>query len=200
MNMRIFWQGITIGFSISAPIGANGLLCISRSLLQGALTGFVSGLGAASAHLIYSCMAGLGLGFLTAQESSLKIIGGIFLCYLGIKIFFEKPPKNNVCVQKVSFKNAYLSGLFVALTNPQTIFYFLALFSSTGAIELVNSISTTTMAIGVFLGSAFWWLILSSTFSLLFRAITLKKMRYLNYLSGVIIIAFGLKPLFDLSH
>lgn len=203
MDFQLLRSGLTIGLSIAAPIGANGLLCINRSLLQGTLTEFVSGLGAASAHLLYSSIAGLGLGFisgiLTGQEFLLKTVGGLFLCYLGIKIFLKKTPKKNVPIQKVSLKTAYLSTLLLALTNPQTVFSFLGLFSSAGVIEPENSLSAAIMLVGVFLGSAFWWLFVSVSVSSISKWVTPKRMRYFNFLSGVAIVSFGLKTLFSLS-
>ena len=53
MDIGLLLKGITIGFAIAAPVGPIGVLCIRRTLAEGRTSGFVSGLGAASADVIY---------------------------------------------------------------------------------------------------------------------------------------------------
>src|SRR5437868_6360790 len=88
-------RGLIIGLSIAAPVGPIGVLCIRRSLEQGARTGFFTGLGAATADAIYGGIAAFGLTtisrFLQNQTTPLRLVGGIFLLYLGIKTIFTKP-------------------------------------------------------------------------------------------------------------
>ena len=57
MDFTFFTRGLAIGFSIAAPVGPIGLLCIRRTLADGRLVGFVSGLGAATADAIYGVVA-----------------------------------------------------------------------------------------------------------------------------------------------
>ena len=47
MSMHVLLQGLTIGFSIAAPVGPIGLLCIRRAVADGSRAGFICGLGAA---------------------------------------------------------------------------------------------------------------------------------------------------------
>jgi arginine exporter protein ArgO len=49
--------------------------------------------------------------------------------------------------------------------------------------------------LGVFVGSALWWLLLSSGVSLLRSRLTGSRMRWLNRVSGVVILAFGIVAL-----
>ncbi|MDJ0726560.1 MAG: LysE family transporter [Prochloraceae cyanobacterium] len=199
MSIYMLKSGLSIGFAVAAPIGVIGVLCINRSLLQGTLIGFISGLGAASAHSLYSFIAGLGLEclseFLAGKYFLLEIFGALFLCYFGTKVFLKKPPKKDINIQKISLKTAYLSTFLAALTNPQTIFSFLAMFSTSEAIAIQNSFSVATTIVGVFLGSALWWLFLTTLVGSISRWITPKRIRIINYISGVIIISFGLKIL-----
>ena len=65
MDISLLLKGLVIGFSIAAPVGPIGVLCIRRTLVQGRLYGFVSGLGAASADAIYGAIAGFGLTFIS---------------------------------------------------------------------------------------------------------------------------------------
>ena len=97
MEIGLLLRGIIIGFSIAAPVGPIGILCIRRTLTGGRTHGMVSGLGAATADAIYGSIAGLGLtavsGFLVSQQVELRIVGGVFLCYLGVKTLLAEPPE-----------------------------------------------------------------------------------------------------------
>ena len=197
MSAIFLVQGALIGFSVAAPVGINGLICIKRTLTQGKIAGFISGLGAATAHGIFSSVAGLGLtyvsSFLLEQEFWLRLIGGAVLCYLGAKTFMSKPPRKNVELsQNSSLVNAYLTTLLLSFTNPLTILSFAAIFSGSSLGSTLNNPTATLQTIlGVFAGSACWWLILSSGVEFCRKWITPKNLRLLNYISGVIIAALG---------
>jgi threonine/homoserine/homoserine lactone efflux protein len=95
MAAPFFLKGMAIGFSIAAPVGPIGLLCIRRSLAEGSVTGLAVGLGAATADAAYGAVAAFGLtavsGFLIGHRLWLSLIGGLFLCYLGARIFWRSP-------------------------------------------------------------------------------------------------------------
>src|ERR671911_1245142 len=89
MDLTFFARGLAIGFAIAAPLGAIGLLCIRRTLADGRLVGFVSGLGAATADAMYGAVAALGLtaisSAIVAHQGVVRLLGGVFLCYLGVR-------------------------------------------------------------------------------------------------------------------
>ena len=78
MDARLLFSGLVIGFSIAAPVGPIGVLCIRRTLAEGRLHGLVSGLGAATADAVYGCIAAFGLAFisdlLVQQQLGLRIV------------------------------------------------------------------------------------------------------------------------------
>ena len=98
MDFTYFARGLAIGFAIAAPVGAIGLLCIRRTLADGRLVGFVSGLGAATADAIYGAVAALGLtaisSAIVAQQSVVRLVGGVFLCFLGVRTALSHPAPN----------------------------------------------------------------------------------------------------------
>lgn len=201
-----FLQGFLLGFSIAAPVGPIGILCIRRTLASGRLHGLVSGLGAASADACYGLAAAFGLtalsGLLLAWQTPIRLLGGIFLLYLAARIFFSKPPAENA--QPVSEKNgglagAYFSTFLLTLSNPMTILSFTAIFAglglAAGAGELAHS---AALVAGVFTGSAAWWLTLSLGVGLLRARVTPKVMTWVNRASGLVIAAFGLAALVSL--
>lgn len=202
----LFLQGIGIGLAIAAPVGVIGVLCIQRTLTQGRWIGFVSGMGAATADGLYGCIAGLGLtaiaDLLVAQSQWLMLVGGVFLCYLGVTTFRRRPPKANLADPKSSTAGlnqpfrAYLSVLLLTLTNPLTIFSFLGVFSGLGLGQTSGDAQgAIALVSGVFLGSALWWLTLSTGVHYLSRYFASSWLVWLNRTSGVVIVAFGLVAL-----
>jgi len=200
VDIIYLYKGLIIGFSIAAPVGPIGILCIKRTLSMGRWVGLISGMGAASADAIYGCIAAFGLtfisNFLIHQQIWLRLIGGGFLCYLGIKIFFSTPVDSAAQSSHLSMLNAYGSTFFLTLTNPLTIFPFAAIFAGLGlAEESGNYLSATITVLGVFLGSACWWILLSTGVSLLRVRFKPAGFQWLNWISGSIILGFGITAL-----
>ena len=196
-------KGILIGFSIAAPVGPIGVLCIRRTLAEGRATGFVSGLGAATADAIYGCIAGFGLTlvtrFLMDQQVWLRLFGGAFLCYLGVKTVLSRPAKQAASAKGSGLAGAYGSTFLLTLTNPMTILSFAAVFAGLGLASAGGSYaSASILVLGVFAGSALWWLMLSGGVSLLRSRFDVPGLEWVNRISGVIITGFGVVALLSL--
>src|SRR5262245_10169626 len=120
---------MALGFSIAAPVGPIGLLCIRRSLALGPKHGLITGLGAATADAFYGSIAAFGLSFLTsvlvAQQLWTRLIGGAFLAYLGASIFISKPVESKGSDQSSSLFRSYFSSLALTVANPMTILSFI---------------------------------------------------------------------------
>ena len=76
--------GAGIGFSVAAPIGPIGILCIQRTLTSGLAAGLLTGLGAATVHVAYGAVAIAGLGaiakpWLDAHAVALGLISAALL-------------------------------------------------------------------------------------------------------------------------
>jgi threonine/homoserine/homoserine lactone efflux protein len=203
LDFNLFVKGLVIGFSIAAPVGPIGVLCIRRTLAEGKISGFVSGMGAATADALYGCVAGFGVTyistFLMGQQFAFRLIGALFLGYLGARIFFSKPAEAPSKAEGKGLAGAYASTLFLTLTNPVTILAFAAIFAGLG---LGNSGGDYTagmlLVLGVFLGSAAWWLFLSTGVGLFRTWFNGPRLRWVNRLSGVIIGGFGFLALLSL--
>jgi len=200
MALDFLLRGLVMGFSIAAPVGPIGVLCIRQTLTLGRLAGVLSGLGAATADAIYGAIAGFGLIIISAilveQLFWLRLLGGGFLIYLGFRTFFSQPAQAAASATAEGLIGVYVSTLLLTLTNPATILSFVAVFAGLG---LATEESDPTMALllvgGVFLGSALWWLILSFGVSLLHAQFTTHGLQWLNRVSGCIITAFGIVAL-----
>ncbi|MBK8784081.1 MAG: LysE family translocator [Anaerolineales bacterium] len=196
----IFLRAFLIGISIAAPVGPIGVLCIRRTLSNGKLAGFLSGMGAATADMVYGAIAAFGLTFITnlLVENSfwLKLVGGLFLLYLGIKTFLEKPAEKAAQAKHGGYFSMYLSTFFLTITNPITILSFAAIFAGTMIGKDMGS--PLVMVAGVFAGSASWWLALSFGVGLMRDRLNQTHMMWINRISGTIIILFGVFALINL--
>jgi threonine/homoserine/homoserine lactone efflux protein len=202
MDLILFLKGFGLGFSIAAPVGPIGLLCIKRTLNEGRAAGLLSGLGAATADAVYGCIAGFGLtlisNFLVEQKFWLGLAGGLFLGYLGIKTFLSQPATQTTQTDRTSLFGNYVSTLFLTLTNPLTILSFVGIFVGLGLAATSQSYQAALWLVGgVFVGSAAWWLILSFGVSLFRGAFDTRRLGWLNQLSGLVIMAFAVMALFN---
>ena len=200
MDHSFLLRGVAIGFSIAAPVGPIGVLCIRRTLAQGRLCGFASGLGAATADAAYGGIAGFGLtavsNLLVSQQTWLRLIGGLFLCCLGVKTFFAKPAENGAVTGASGMISAYLSTLVLTLTNPMTILSFAAVFAGLGLGNGTDNYPAAILLVsGVFAGSALWWLLLSGGVGLFREKLTNHHLRWVNRISAIVIAGFGLLAL-----
>lgn len=200
-NLLLLLRGFIIGLSIAAPVGPIGILCIRRTLSDGRLTGLLSGLGAATADMIYGAIAAFGLtvimNALIGQRVWLQLIGGLFLLYLGIKTLVSKPAEESAPIGRSGLAGVYVSTLFLTITNPMTILSFLAIFAGTMPANTTGT--PLALVAGVFAGSASWWLALSFGVSLMRERVTPNLMLWVNRISGVIIIVFGILSLLSIN-
>ncbi|MGE5377749.1 MAG: LysE/ArgO family amino acid transporter [Bacteroidota bacterium] len=197
MDVSLFLRGLVIGFSIAAPVGPIGVLCIRRTLAEGQLYGLVSGLGAATADALYGCVAAFGLtfisGFLIGHKLWLSLIGGLFLLYLGIKTLLSKPAEDAARAEGKGLLGAYASTFLLTVTNPMTILSFVAIFAALGLGSTTGSYaSALILVLGVFCGSATWWLLLSGGVGLFRNKFNARGLLWVNRISGAIITLFGI--------
>jgi threonine/homoserine/homoserine lactone efflux protein len=203
MDTSFLLRGLIIGLSIAAPVGPIGVLCIRRTLSAGRASGLVSGLGAATADTVYGCIAAFGLtlisSILTSQQVWLRLIGGVFLCYLGFETFLTRPAEQAASAKGKGLLGDYASTFFLTLTNPMTILSFAAIFAGLGVTSASgNYVSAGVLVAGVFIGSALWWLILSGGVGVFRTKFNPQRLRWVNRISGVIITGFGLLALLSL--
>lgn len=198
----MFLKGLLIGFAIAVPVGPIGFLCLRRTLVYGRVTGFVSGLGAATADALYGLIAAFGLtaisAFLIENERWLQLGGGLFLVFLGLKTALAKAPsKEPDCAPppppQRNLGAAFFSTLVLTLTSPATILAFVAIFAGVGlASESTSLLHSFELVAGVFLGSALWWLALSAGAGVLRDRLHAQALHVLHVISGGCIAALGL--------
>ena len=200
-----FLKGLIIGFVIAAPVSPIGIICARRTLMFGRRAGFFSGMGAATADAIYGFVAAFGLtlvsDFLAGHNVFLRLVGGSLLCILGVRTLLADPTLNRDYPKSLKkYAGLYSSTFFLTLTNPITIFSFAAVFAGFGLAGVKGSVNSAgVLILGVFLGSALWWLFLIGIFSILRKRFHLDQLRWVNRISGGIIIASGILALLSLE-
>jgi len=202
-------RGLVLGFSIAAPVGPIGILCIRRTLTESRAAGFVSGLGAATADALYGCVAAFGLTLVSESllrgKTWLAWGGGVFLLWLGWRTLRSRPPVAGAAASARStgespvarsLWGSWGSTFLLTVTNPMTILSFAAVFAGMGLGSIAKGpASALSLVTGVFAGSAAWWFTLSATVSLLRGRFDARGLLWVNRVSGAILVAFGVLAL-----
>jgi threonine/homoserine/homoserine lactone efflux protein len=202
--MEGFLRGALIGFSIAAPVGQIGILCIRRTLAEGRVVGLVSGAGAATADLFYGFVAAFGItlisGFIQHPVVQLivRLFGGLFLLYIGYSIFRSKPTADTKAeVPARNLTGAYFSTFALTITNPATIILYTSVFATLSVTQGDYGLAAM-IVLGVFSGSMLWWVILSLGVGYLRTYMTAQYLRWINMLSGLVLVVIGLLALVNL--
>jgi len=200
----LFFKAFVIGLSIAAPVGPIGVLCIRRTLVFGRRIGFVSGLGAATADAFYGAVAAFGLTvlfrFFVQNGRPLHLIGGTVLLLIGLRTMLarrdvalaaDEPARSGGLLP------AYASTFFLTITNPMTIISFAAVFAVIAPAGGLDYGSAAVTVAGVFLGSAAWWLVLSTGVGAVRHAAGARLLAWVSRFSGGVIAGFGAAQLIE---
>jgi threonine/homoserine/homoserine lactone efflux protein len=205
MAFTYILKGIIIGFSLAAPLGPIGILCIRRTLAQGSWRGFRVGLSGASADIVYAVVAAFGVtlisDFVTGHQQWIRIVGGILLLSLGFHTFRSRPdthiPSNWMSGQAQVFASTFL----LALTNPLTLLAYTAAFSAIGVARIVDDrVSVTLLVAGVFLGSILWFSLLTCLARIFKERVTIRGLGLINRVAGSLLMLIGTVGLWTGLH
>ncbi|MDA2918246.1 LysE family transporter [Desulfobacterota bacterium AH_259_B03_O07] len=203
MEIGFFFKGFVIGMLIATPVGPVGALCVQSTFTEGKLHGLISGLGATVADVIFGIIAAFGItiisNFLVEQQDWIRLLGGLFICFLGTRIILLEPKKQTDPGKRQNMVSSFLSAFLITLTNPITILTLALMFAGLGLVgQQAQHGSASLMVFGVFIGSSIIWLTLWGI-SVKFREkFNLSKMALVNRIAGVMIIMFGIVALLSL--
>ena len=190
-------KGLAVGFSIAAPVGPIGLLCIRRTLTGGWGLGFATGMGAATADMVYGLAAAAGLTavaeLLVGARQLLQFAGGAALIWLGLSFLRAEAPRAQMGAGSTGLAAAYATTFLLTLANPATILSFAAVMAGLGAMSASGQ--TVVLVAGVFVGSALWWLALSTAVSLIRHRLPEPVLVWINRASGAAIMLCGILAL-----
>jgi threonine/homoserine/homoserine lactone efflux protein len=153
-------------------------------------------LGAATADAIYGFIAASGLtfilNFIIEEQFWLRLVGGLFICYIGLKLFRSRPVQRDASGNGSSYFRNYVSAILLTLTNPGTFLVLAAVFAGLGVVKTnVHYALTGVLVGGVFIGAGFWWILLSSISGVFLKKFNYVRLTWLNKIFGIIIIGFG---------
>jgi len=203
LNFLLFLKGFIIGLLINAPVGPIGILCIRRSFTEGRVLGFVSGMGVATVDTIYGAVAAFGLtfisNFLIHQQLWIRLLGGLLLLGLGMKIFRARSVQEVALPTAAGLLSAYVSTFFVTLTNPVTFLSIAAIFAGLGIPEMYGTYTPIiALVFGLFMGSTLWWFLVSHSIHLFRGKLKHRGLKWVSGISGVLLVGFGLVILLSL--
>jgi threonine/homoserine/homoserine lactone efflux protein len=203
MDVLLLFKGMFIGIAIAAPVGPIGVLCIRRTLVSGQLSGFISGLGIATADGAYAAVAAFGITYISnivvGKQLWFGIIGGSLLLLLGIKTLVSRPSEKGTLENKNFLLGNYFSMFLLTATNPLTIVYFTAVFAGLGPASR-DYVSPALMVTGVILGSTLWWFLLSYAVNHFRSKFNIGRLKIVNLVSGSVIVILAAIAIFTAFH
>ncbi len=189
-------KGILIGLLIAIPVGPVGILCVHRVIAKGRLAGLFSGIGAALADGLYGAVAAFGLtlisDFLIGWSFWIRLVGGLFIVFIGIRMYFTKPVINIEDSIPNTLGRDFLSTFIITITNPMTIMGFLAIFAGFNLINPQRGfLDASVLVFGVVAGSGLWWLSLVIIFGFFRSKFEFSYLGTVNKIVGILIVALG---------
>jgi threonine/homoserine/homoserine lactone efflux protein len=195
MEPIFFLKGLIIGFAMAVPIGPLGVMCIRMTLIEGRSRGVIIGLAAATADSIYGSIAAFGVTFVSdviaSQHTWLRLAGGGLLLFLGIRTLRARWKVAELTVSRSGLVRSYMSAFLLGLTNPVTIFAFVAVFALFGLGHRLIIFSSCMLVFGVFTGSSLWFLTLGYVATLFKTKLDSDGFKWVNAVAGILIIVSG---------
>lgn len=193
-------KGIVIGLMVSIPLGPIGVIVIQRTLNRGWLSGFLSGLGAATADIIYAIIAATGFGIILQLVEThvvlLQIITFCIIIIIGIAISQKSIKKlRKERTRSSNLFSDFLSIFLLTFSNPLVLGVFLASFTGAASTEDASMKNIIIILLGVFVGALLWWLILTVSVSLFRHKFRFRNLFWINKVTGIVILILGISGL-----
>jgi putative LysE/RhtB family amino acid efflux pump len=196
IELSLFAKSVLLGLAIAAPLGPIGALCINRTLERGFAAGVAGGLGTALADACYAALAAIGFAafaeFLSGIDMPMRLLGGLFLVYLGWRSFRPRDPARPAGISAGGLVGTVAATFVLTITSPMTILTFAAIFAGLGLASGTDLVGKLLVVAGVFTGSLLWWIILSGGVALLSRRLPPGFAVWIARASGAVLIGFGL--------
>lgn len=115
------------------------------------------------------------------------------MLFLGVQTFRAEPAEAAATPADArGLAGDYASTFALTLTNPVTIVAFVGVFAGLGVGLSGEYVEAGALVLGVFVGSACWWLLLSTGVNLFRGRFTRSLMHRVNQFAGLVIVGFGL--------
>jgi threonine/homoserine/homoserine lactone efflux protein len=196
IGLWLLSKGFMAGLAIAVPVGPVNVLCASRTIAKGRLSGLMSGFGAATADAFYGAIAGFSItfviGFLEREEFWIRVVGGLLLVAIGVMYYFKPAAPPHLTRENGSVHSDYVSTLLLTLTNPTTVLSFVAVLAGLGMGGHRVWWLTFLLVAGIFCGSMLWWVVLVLMVNRFRQRFNQHTMRWMNRIAGLAIGGFGI--------
>lgn len=197
-SLSLLARATGLGLLLAVPLGPIGLLCLRRSLSLGVAAGLAVGMGAATADAIYAGVAAFALGAVAPYiEDSAWFAagGGIVLIAIGLHDIVHRGAPAAAPTLR-GHAGAFAGTVLLTLANPATVLTFGAVIIGLGLVpELASIFERSVFVVGVFLGSAIWWVVLSTAAARLGERLPPAAIRWTRRGAGAALIGFGVYAL-----
>lgn len=140
--------------------GPDFVAVVRSSMSHGAGAGLLTTVGVSVGLGIYATLGLLGLSAVLMRFEwlawAIRVAGGAYLVYLGVKLLMTKPEPVEIEAQGVRPRNALLFGLGVTLTNPKAIVLFASVFATSVTAETPGWLMALMVAL-VVASSLLWY-------------------------------------------
>lgn len=195
--MSLFLSYIFLGLSLSAPVGPINAAQLDKGLKKGFWHAWLFGLGAVLADILYMVLVYLGVvHFLSTpfMQTFLWLFGAFVLIYSGIESVMNAG-KVSISSDKQdgSLLSSMLSGLFMSLSNPMTILFWLGIYGSV-LVKTAADYGTGNLLLysaAIISGVLIWDLTMAGMASIFRKFMSNRALTTISITSGLSLIVFG---------
>jgi len=134
---------ISAMFVLAISPGPGVFATISRAIASGFRSASLLIFGIVIGDIIYLLLAIFGLNIIAEVLGEffilVRYIGGVYLIYLGYKIWVSNP-SFNIVKSSISWKTNFFSGLLITLSNPKVIIFYLTFLPAFIDLELLRRV------------------------------------------------------------
>lgn len=128
-----YWLFLLVATATVFSPGPGVVMTLTNALRFGLRSTFGGILGVASGAMIVAALSATSVGVILASSALaftvMKLIGGAYLIYLGIRLWRAPAFQfREAASHEASFGRRFLEGISLQFTNPKAIFFFLSVF------------------------------------------------------------------------
>ncbi|WP_205648808.1 LysE family translocator [Acuticoccus kandeliae] len=192
--------GILGGIFVTAPLGPVNVMIMQRAFRYGFRVGLAAGVGASLADVSFATAAAFGIStvgdFVEGHSRLIQLIGGILVILFGSRILWRQPGFGHPLPVETRRRSAFevaFTTFFLTITNPATVFGFVAYFGALGewGPQSEDIWGTVQLLIGVAVGTLGWWCGLAAVVTRLRVHINESTLAKVNVVAGALLVGFG---------
>lgn len=196
MRLEVIVIGMTMGLAFAAPPG----IVTTETLRRGLRGGFAHALSVQAGSLIgdasYALIALAGLAALLQSALTQLLIGSagvLVLLYLAWQSLRSASAGLGTDVQgSVNYRDSFLSGMLLSLTNPWAIAFWISIGGSFVALGL-RTTGDVSLAFASFVaGAVLWSIVLSTLIERGRHMVSIRMFRFISVVCSALLAAFAL--------